>query len=220
MTTYRLGIDIGGTFTDGALVDEDSGELSIIKVLTTPSNPAEGFMEAVEQAQRKSKVAPQALNMVVHATTIATNALIEGSTTRVAMLSTEGFRDVLEIGYQIRPRLYDIFQAKPAPLVPRKWSFGVPERLDHQGNVLTPLDEGALRKVIARLKAEGVEAVVVCFLHSYVNPVHERRAAEIIRATARRTPSSCRGSSSFPAASSRPRTPKLHCRKTRGRGFS
>ncbi|MCH8883248.1 MAG: hydantoinase/oxoprolinase family protein [SAR324 cluster bacterium] len=182
MTTYRLGIDIGGTFTDGALVNESSGELTMIKVLTTPASPDEGFMDAVERAQAKGGTAPGALSVLVHATTIATNALIEGNIARIGMITTEGFRDVLEIGYQIRPRLYDIFQAKPAPLVPRKWSFGVPERLDHQGNVLTPLDEDALRKVIARLKAEGVEAVVVCFLHSYVNPVHERRAAEIIRA--------------------------------------
>jgi N-methylhydantoinase A len=182
MTTYRLGIDIGGTFTDGALVDETSGALSIIKVLTTPANPAEGFMEAVERAHAKGGVAPGALSMLVHATTIATNALIEGNIARIGMVATEGFRDVLEIGYQIRPRLYDIFQAKPRPLVPRRWSIGVPERLDHEGRVLTPLDEDALRAAIARLRADGVEAVVVCFLHSYVNPVHERRAAEIIRA--------------------------------------
>jgi N-methylhydantoinase A len=182
MTTYRLGIDIGGTFTDGALVNERSGELSIIKVLTTPANPAEGFMEAVERAQGKAAFAPEALSMLVHATTIATNAIIEGHIARIGMVTSEGFRDVLEIGYQIRPRLYDIFQAKPRSLVPRRWSFGVPERLDHEGRVLTPLDEAALRRVIAQMKAEGVEAVVVCFLHSYVNPVHERRAAEIIRA--------------------------------------
>jgi len=182
MTTYRLGIDIGGTFTDGALVDEGSGELSIIKVLTTPANPAEGFMEAVERAQRKAGFAPEALSMLVHATTIATNAIIEGNIAKIGMVTTEGFRDVLEIGYQIRPRLYDIFQAKPRSLVPRRWSFGVPERLDHEGRVLTPLDEAALRRVIAQMKAEGVEAVVVCFLHAYVNPVHEQRAAEILRA--------------------------------------
>ncbi len=182
MSTFRLGIDIGGTFTDGALVDERSGALSIVKVLTTPANPAEGFMEAVARAQAKAGVGPAALSMLVHATTIATNAIIEGHIARIGLLATEGFRDVLEIGYQIRPRLYDIFQAKPRSLVPRRWCHGVPERLDHEGRVLTPLDEAALRRSIAQLKAEGVEAVVVCFLHAYINPVHERRAAEILRA--------------------------------------
>ncbi len=182
MTTYRFGIDIGGTFTDGALVDESSGELTTIKVLTTPSNPADGFMQALERARARSDFAPQALSMLAHATTIATNALIEGNTARLALIATAGFRDVLEIGYQIRPRLYDIFQAKPRPLVPRGRCFGVPERLDHLGNVLEPLDEAALRDVIAELAAQEVEAVVVCFLHSYLNPVHELRAAEILRA--------------------------------------
>lgn len=181
MTRYRLGIDIGGTFTDGSLVDENTGAVSIIKVLTTPSNPADGFMEAVGRVREQADFTPDALNMLVHATTIATNAIIEGNTARLAMVTTEGFRDVLEIGYQIRPRLYDIFQAKPKPLVERRWSFGVPERLDARGEVLKPLDEPALRDAVRKMKAGGVEAVVVCFLHSYINPVHEKRAAEIIR---------------------------------------
>ena len=182
MSSYRLGIDIGGTFTDGALVDEATGQLRIIKVPTTPANPADGFMDAVNRAREDSGYTPEQVSMLVHATTIATNALIEGNQTRIALITTEGFRDVLEIGYQIRPLLYDIYQAKPESLVPRRWSFGIPERLDAQGNVLTPLDEAALRAAITRIKAEDVQAVVVCFLHSYINPVHETRAAEIIRA--------------------------------------
>lgn len=181
MTTYRLGIDIGGTFTDGALVDETTGELSIIKVLSTPANPADGFMEAVERTQGNGGFDMASVSQLVHATTIATNALIEGNRTRIGMLVTEGFRDVLEIGYQIRPRLYDIFQSKPAPLVPRRWSLGIPERLDHEGAVLTPLDEAAVREAVSWLKSEGVEAVVICFLHSYINPAHEQRAAQIVR---------------------------------------
>ena len=181
MTTYRLGIDIGGTFTDGALVNETTGELSIIKVLSTPANPADGFMEALERAQRQEGFAPESVRQLVHATTIATNALIEGNQTPIGMLVTEGFSDVLEIGYQIRPKLYDIFQAKPASLVPRRWSLGVPERLDYQGRVLTPLDEAAVRAAVLRLKEAGVASIVICFLHSYINPVHEQRAAEIVR---------------------------------------
>ncbi|HEX7927212.1 MAG TPA: hydantoinase/oxoprolinase family protein [bacterium] len=178
---YRLGIDIGGTFTDGAMVNEATGELSIVKVLTTPANPADGFMEAVERAQAKGGVAPEAVKLLVHATTIATNALIEGNTAKLAMLTTDGFRDVLEIGYQISPKLYDIYQAKPKPLVQRRYSFGIKERLDAAGKVLTPLDEAAIRKAIRTMKAAGIEAVVVCFLHAYINPVHERRAAAILR---------------------------------------
>ncbi|MCZ6557306.1 MAG: hydantoinase/oxoprolinase family protein [SAR324 cluster bacterium] len=181
MTTFRLGIDIGGTFTDGALVDEATGELSIIKVPTTPGNPADGFMEAVGRAQRDASIDPSSFSLLVHATTIATNALITGTFGRVGLITTEGFRDVLEIGYQIRPRLYDIFQSKPTPLVSRRWSYGIPERLDARGQVLKPLDEHALRIAIGEMKAGGIEAVVICFLHSYINPVHEQRAAEIVR---------------------------------------
>ena len=113
MTTYRLGIDIGGTFTDGALVNESSGELTMIKVLTTPANPDEGFMDAVERAQAKGGTAPGALSVLVHATTIATNALIEGNIARIGMITTEGFRDVLEIGYQIRPG--STISSRPSP---------------------------------------------------------------------------------------------------------
>ena len=140
MTTFRLGVDIGGTFTDGALVNEATGELTIIKVPTTPGNPADGFMEAVARARRGAEFSPAALSLLVHATTIATNALITGDIARVGLIATQGFRDVLEIGYQIRPRLYDIFQRKPAPLVSRRWSYGIPERLDAAGNVLESLD--------------------------------------------------------------------------------
>ena len=181
MTTFRLGVDIGGTFTDGALVDEATGELSIVKVPTTPDNPADGFMEALARARRNGDFKPAALSLLVHATTIATNALITGDIARVGLIATQGFRDVLEIGYQIRPRLYDIFQRKPEPLVSRRWSYGIPERLDAAGNVLQPLDEQALRAALRDMKAGGIEAVVICFLHAYVNPVHERRAAEIVR---------------------------------------
>ncbi|MDH4246608.1 MAG: hydantoinase/oxoprolinase family protein [Deltaproteobacteria bacterium] len=181
MSRYRLGVDIGGTFTDAALVDEETGALSIYKVLTTPGNPADGFMETLTQAARKEGLRPEALTLISHATTIATNALIEGNRTRVGMLITEGFRDILEIGYQIRPLLYDMFQKKPAPLVERQWSFGVRERLDAHGQVLIPLDERGVRQAVARMKAGGMEAVVICFLHSYLNPVHERRAAAIVR---------------------------------------
>jgi N-methylhydantoinase A len=179
--TYRLGIDIGGTFTDGALVDEESGAMRIVKVLTTPKNPADGFMLALGRVLDDAKASASAVSLLVHATTIATNALIEGNIARIGLLATEGFRDVLEIAYQIRPTLYDIFQAKPRPLVERRWCFGIPGRLDAEGKELAPLDLRAVRAAVADMKAGGVEAVVIAFLHSYINPAHERQAEAIVR---------------------------------------
>src|SRR5918911_3563301 len=154
MTTYRLGIDVGGTFTDGALVDEATGEMLIVKVPTTPVDPAIGFMTTVDRALQRSRSTSDAVHLVVHATTVATNALIEGKTARVGMITTKGFRDVLEIGRQIRSRLYDVHLTKPRPLVSRRWSFEVRERLDADGQVLEALDVDAVRRAVRQLKAE------------------------------------------------------------------
>ena len=177
---YRLGIDIGGTFTDASLLDETTGELRIAKTLSTPRDPSIGFLAATERILREAGVAPGDLRYVVHATTVATNAIIEGKVAPTGFITTDGFRDMLVIGRQIRPSLYDLQFEKPRPLVPRTLCFGVPERLDARGAVLVPLDEAALRQVAARLKAEGVGAVAVCFLHAYTNPVHERQAKAIL----------------------------------------
>src|SRR5262249_21906607 len=117
----------------------------------------------------------------VHATTVATNAIIEGKTARVGMLVTRGFRDILEIGRQIRSRLYDVHLQKPAPLVPRRWRLEIGERLDADGHVLEPLDVDDVRRAVRQLRHEAVEAVVICFLHAYLNPAHERAAAAIVR---------------------------------------
>jgi N-methylhydantoinase A len=179
---WRVGIDIGGTFTDAALVDGRTGQARVVKVLTTPEDPARGFMAALERGLGECGAGGPDVAAVVHATTVATNAIIEGKTARVGMLVTRGFRDILEIGRQIRSRLYDVHLQKPAPLVPRRWSLEIPERLDADGAVLEPLDEGAVREAVRRLRAEKVEAVVICFLHSYLNPAHERAAAAIVRA--------------------------------------
>jgi N-methylhydantoinase A len=176
-----VGIDIGGTFTDAALVDGETGQVRVVKVLTTPEDPALGFMAALERGLAECGAGGRDVAAVVHATTVATNAIIEGKIARVGMLVTRGFRDILEIGRQIRSRLYDVHLQKPAPLVPRRWSLEVGERLDADGAVLEPLDEGAVRAAVRRLRAEAVEAVVICFLHSYLNPAHERAAAAIVR---------------------------------------
>jgi N-methylhydantoinase A len=181
MAGWRVGIDIGGTFTDAALVDGETGQVRVVKVLTTPEDPAKGFMIALERGLAECGAGGRDVAAVVHATTVATNAIIEGKTARVGMLVTRGFRDILEIGRQIRSRLYDVHLQKPAPLVPRRWSLEVGERLDAEGCVLEPLEVDEVRAAVRRLREERVEAVVICFLHSYLNPAHERTAAAIVR---------------------------------------
>ncbi|HTO13040.1 MAG TPA: hydantoinase/oxoprolinase family protein [Candidatus Binatia bacterium] len=181
MGALRIGIDIGGTFTDAALVDGDTGAIRVVKVLTTPEDPAQGFMAALERGLGECRATGGDVAAVVHATTVATNAIIEGRIARVGMLVTRGFRDILEIGRQIRSRLYDVHLQKPRPLVERRFSVEVSERLDHEGRVLQPLDLDEVRRAAQRLGRDGVEAVVVCLLHSYLNPSHERAVAEVVR---------------------------------------
>lgn len=178
---YRLGIDIGGTFTDATLIDEETGEIRIGKVSSTPSDPSQAFMEATSRILREAGVQPADVRYVVHGTTVATNAIIEGKVARTGFITTEGFRDMLEIARQVRPSLYDLQFDKPKALVPRNLSFAVPERLDAHGKVLKPLNEAAVRKAAKQLKKEGVQSVAVCLLHSYVNPAHEKRVGEILR---------------------------------------
>src|SRR5262249_43680155 len=181
MRALRIGIDIGGTFTDAALVDGETGAIRVVKVLTTPEDPSQGFMAALERGLAECQATGRDVAAVVHATTVATNAIIEGKTARVGMLVTRGFRDILEIGRQILCRLFDVLLQKPAPLVPRRFSLELGERLDHEGNVLQPLDLNDVRQAGRQLHREGVEAVVVCLLHSYLNPAHERAVAAILR---------------------------------------
>ena len=178
---YRLGVDIGGTFTDATLVNETTGEIRVGKVPSTPNAPAGGFMEATHRMLREANVSPAEVEYVVHGTTVATNAIIEGKVAHTGFITTEGFRDLLEIQRQIRPNLYDLHFEKPRPLVPRYLCFGVPERLDAQGEILTPLDKNAVKDVAALLRKADVESIALCFLHSYVNPDHEQQAGAILR---------------------------------------
>ena len=178
--SVRLAIDIGGTFTDATLIDEDTGSVAIAKVLTTPSDPSEGFMQAVERALRDGGVQAAQVSFVVHATTVATNAIIEGTIARSGFVTTDGFRDLLEIARQVRPTLYDTQFEKAAPLVPRDRAVVVRERLGPAGEVLLPLDDDSVREAAAVLRREEVESVAVCLLHSYVNPEHERRVGAIL----------------------------------------
>ncbi|MBI3979953.1 MAG: hydantoinase/oxoprolinase family protein, partial [Chloroflexi bacterium] len=178
---YRLGVDIGGTFTDATLIDETTGEVRIGKVSSTPKDPSIGFLQATHRILQTAAVAPAEVAYVVHGTTVATNSIIEGKVARTGLITTDGFRDMLEIARQMRPSLYDLQFEKPRPLVPRYYCFGIPERLDARGNVVIPLDEEAVRRAAEQLRAEGVESIAVCLLHSYVNPAHEKRVGEILR---------------------------------------
>ncbi len=177
---YRLGVDIGGTFTDGILINETTGEIRTAKVPSTPADPSDGFLQVVRRMLDVSGVEPEWVKYVVHGTTVATNAIIEGNLAKTAFITTDGFRDLLEIQTGIRPTLYDLQFQKLKPLVPRYLCFGVPERLDFRGEVLVPLDEDAVKGVVQELREEGVESVAVCLLHSYINPEHEKRVGEIL----------------------------------------
>src|SRR5262245_49785452 len=161
----RLAVDIGGTFTDVVL--ERGDEAHAIKALTTPDAPERGVMEGVRAILAEAKCPPSDVGLVVHGTTLATNALIERKGARTALITTAGFRDSLEIAWEHRFEQYDIYMERPEPLVPRDLRFGVPERVAADGAVLLALDEPAVRRVAAELEREKVEAVAVCFLHSF-----------------------------------------------------
>ncbi len=175
-------MDIGGTFTDATLIDEATGAVFVSKSATTPRNLTLGFKNAANAVMRRASVMPGDIRYLVHATTVATNSIIEGRVAATAFITTSGFRDLLEIARQVRPTLYDLMFEKPRPLVPRHMCYEVTERLDASGNVLIPIDEDEVLRVAARIKEQGVEAIAVCFLHSYLNPVHEARAGEILAA--------------------------------------
>ena len=176
----RLAVDIGGTFTDVAL-DAPGGRVTA-KVLTTPEAPERGVMEGVRAAVAKGGCRLGDIGLIIHGTTLATNALIERKGAVTALITTEGFRDAVEIGYEHRFEQYDVYLEKPEPLVPRRRRFGVPERMSARGEVLKELDEHAIEALIPALKQEGVTSIAVGLLHSYANPEHERRAREILLA--------------------------------------
>lgn len=175
--TLTVGIDVGGTFTDLLAVDSAAGTVKLAKVPTTVENQAIGFMASLAAAG----VEPANLQAIVHGTTTTTNALLERKIARVGLITTRGFRDVLELGRRTRPQAYGL-RGTFNPMIEREYRLEVPERMDADGKVLTPLDEAAVATAARQLLALGCEAVVIHFLHSYINSAHERRAAEIVRA--------------------------------------
>jgi len=183
--TVRIGVDVGGTFTDFVLYDEAHDRVHTGKRLTTPQDPSIAIVEGIARLLDETGLKPADIHSIVHGTTLVTNTMIERTGAKVGLIATAGFRDTLEIGKEIRYDLYDLF-LEPAPtLVPRYLRLGVPERIDADGTVLLPLDETALRAAARKLVDEdGVEAIAIAFLHSYRNPAHERAARRIVEEVA------------------------------------
>ena len=180
--SYRIGFDVGGTFTDFTIYDAGRRALHHHKVPSTPHDPSEAIETGLAQIIARWDIPPERILFVGHGTTVATNMVIERRGVKTGLLTTAGTRDVIEIGRQLRPHLYDYSVVKPEPLVPRERRIEVAERLDASGNAVTPLDPASLAQAVAALKESGVAAVAICFLHSYKNAAHERAAAEAVRA--------------------------------------
>lgn len=179
---FELGFDIGGTFTDFALLNRDSGELEIFKALTTPDEPEVGALDGMLAFLRDRGLGHEALLNIFHGTTLVANTLIEHKGALVGLLTTAGFRDILEMRSEQRYAIYDLFLQYPPPLSPRYLRRGVKERIDRDGRALEAVCEDDVRRAVAGFKREGVEAIAIACLHSYRNPANEQRIAEIVRA--------------------------------------
>jgi N-methylhydantoinase A len=177
---WRVGVDSGGTFTDVCLFDDQSGRIAVWKVSSTPDDPSRGIAQGVAEGVEQVGVTAAGIGYFGHGTTVATNALIQHKGVKTGLITTGGFRDLLEIGRQKRPDLYDLQVEKPPVLVPRNLRLEVPERVRHDGSVEVPLDQDAFRTAVRQLKAAGVQALAVCFLYGFVRTDHEDIARTII----------------------------------------
>src|SRR5215475_7844670 len=185
---WRVGVDIGGTFTDVALINDATGEIGVVKVPTTPRNFADGVLAALDVAMQRYDLAARDVGLLSHATTVVTNAILQEKGARAALVATRGFRDVLELRRSARADLYDLFQEAPATLIPRRRRYEITERIGADGKVVTPLVEDEIDDLIAALKAERVEAVAVSLLFSFLNPEHEQRLGARLRAALPQVP--------------------------------
>jgi N-methylhydantoinase A len=185
---WRIGVDIGGTFTDVAVVEETSGRIGVAKVPTTPGVLSEGVLHALASAMSHYDVIPDQVGLLSHATTVVTNAILEEKGARAALITTCGFRDVLELRRSARANLYDLFQDAPTTLIPRRHRFEINERIGADGKIVTPLADGDIDELIATLKTTRVDAIAVSLLFSFLNPVHERRLGTRLRAALRSVP--------------------------------
>ncbi len=179
---WRIGFDIGGTFTDFILYDDVAGQVTLHKRLTTPHDPSEAALKGLEEIVEMAGIGLAEVGDIVHGTTLVTNTVIERNGARLGLITTQGFRDILEMGTEQRYDIYDLFLQFPEPFVPRARRLDVPERIDRDGDIVVPVDLDAVRKALRALVADGVQAVAVCFLHSYRNPAHEKAVGALIRA--------------------------------------
>src|SRR5580704_8176102 len=178
---WRIGIDIGGTFTDVALVEEGTGRIAIAKLPTTPRDFGQAVIEGVRQGLDANRIDPADVSLISHATTVVTNALLENKGARAGFVATRGMRDLLELRRSSRADLYDLMQDAPAVLVPRRWRFEITERIDAQGAVVTPLAEAEIPPLIDAIRAASLQTVAVSFLFSFLNDTHERRIGAALR---------------------------------------
>ncbi len=181
MERYRIGVDIGGTFTDFVMLDTHTGRLHNDKVLTTPDDPSRAVLVGVQEMLQAHGIAAAQVAHVIHGTTLVANALIERKGVKTALVTTRGFRDVIEIGLEWRYDTYDLKIELPAPLAPRERRFEVIERISADGAVIEPLDEASVVATAHALREQGIEAVGICLLHAYQNPVHEDRVRDLLR---------------------------------------
>ena len=177
---WRIGVDSGGTFTDICLFDEKSGHIAVWKVPSTPADPSQAVAQGISEALAQVAAQASDVSYFGHGTTVATNALIQHRGAATGLITSNGFRDLLEIGRQKRPDLYDLQADKPPALVARRLRREVPERLRHDGHVEAALDEAAVRDAVRVLRNTGVEAVAICFLYSFLDPAHEEAARRIV----------------------------------------
>jgi len=178
--SYRLSVDIGGTFTDIVLFNEKSKRFYITKTPSTPQDQSIGIVEGIKKMVKQVGISYNDISYFIHGTTVATNALLERKGTKTVLITTEGFRDIFEIGRQRRPDLYDFWAKRPNPPIPRYLIYEVPERILYTGKVIKELDENKAREIIREIKKYDIESVAVCFLHSYKNPKNELRMKELI----------------------------------------
>lgn len=178
--SYRVGLDIGGTFTDFVLYHGEQHCISLYKCLTTPDDPSVAALEGLGALTAEAGITLAEVSEIVHGTTLVTNAIIERRGAKLGLLTTQGFRDSLEMGTEQRYDIYDLFLSFPDPLVPRRHRLEIAERIDRDGRIVSPLDRDTVRAAVRRLLDDGIEALAVCFLHSYANAVHEQAARALV----------------------------------------
>jgi len=176
---YRLGIDVGGTFTDLSLLNEETGEISVLKVSSTRSDSSKAVIEGIDRLLSFKKVRPEEITYLGHGATVATNAIIEGDDVKVGLITTKGFKDLLEIAKQTRPKLYDFQEDYPKPIVPRNLRQEIPERLYSDGTVREALNKSKLRSVLLKFKNEKIDSLAVCLLYSFLNSKHELKVRQL-----------------------------------------